>query len=270
MQELQGSFGFLGFGNMGGAIAAGLLAQHTLKAAQLWAYDTAPARMAEAEKAGIQCAPSPAALFANCDTLILAVKPQMLEEALAPVNNALPGEIRVISIMAGISIAALETYFGSNTRILRVMPNTPALVGKGAAAIACNAACAEEDATVGRTIFESVGIVEMTPESYMDAVTALSGSGPAYFFYLVESLVAAAVAEGLPEDTAQRLAAQTMLGAGELLITSGKRPDALREQVTSKGGTTFAALESLRKADFAATVRNAYHAAAERSRELGK
>jgi len=270
MQELQGCFGFLGFGNMGGAIAAGLLAQNTLKPEQIWAYDPIADRMEEAKRAGVQCADSPQALVATCDTLILAVKPQMLAEALPSVQDAIPSGIRVISIMAGISITTLEKYFGSDARVIRVMPNTPALVGKGAAAIACNAACSEEDAAVSRVIFESIGIAEMVPESYMDAVTALSGSGPAYFFYLVECLAAAAVAEGLPEETAQRLAGQTLLGAGELLVSSGKRPDVLREQVTSKGGTTFAALESLRNADFAAIVRNAYHAAAERSRELGK
>ena len=127
-----------------------------------------------------------------------------------------------------------------------------------------------KDAADARTVFEAVGIAEIVPESYMDAVTALSGSGPAYFFYLVECLVAAAVVEGLPEETAQRLAGQTLLGAGQLLVSSGKRPDVLREQVTSKGGTTFAALESFRAADFPAVVQTAYHAAAERSRELGK
>jgi pyrroline-5-carboxylate reductase len=270
MYTLSGSFGFLGYGNMGSAIAAGLLARGTLQADQLWAYDPVAERMAEAEKSGIQRADSPQALIAACHTLILAVKPQMLDDALAPMIGKIPEDIRVISIMAGISIAALESRFSSAARIIRVMPNTPALVGAGAAALACNAACTDTDAADGRAIFESVGIAEIVPESYMDGVTALSGSGPAYFFYLVECLVAAAVAEGLPEETAQRLAGQTLLGAGQLLVSSGKRPDVLREQVTSKGGTTFAALESFRGADFAGVVRNAYHAAAERSRELGK
>ncbi len=270
MNTLTGSFGFLGYGNMGSAIAAGLLARGTLQSRQLWAYDPVAERMAEAEKSGIQCAQTPQSLITACDTLILAVKPQMLDDALAPVKQALPPGLRVVSIMAGISIAKLEERFGSSARIIRVMPNTPALVGAGAAALACNAACTDADAADARTIFESVGIAEIVPESYMDGVTALSGSGPAYFFYLVECLVAAAVAEGLPEETAQRLAGQTLLGAGQLLVSSGKRPDVLREQVTSKGGTTFAALESFRSADFAGIVRNAYHAAAERSRELGK
>ncbi len=270
MQHLSGRFGFLGYGNMGGAIAAGLLAQGTLEAAQVYAYDPIADRMAEAKTAGIQCADTPQTLIASCNTIILAVKPQMLDQALAPLADNIPADIRVISIMAGISIAALESRFGSNARIIRVMPNTPALVGAGAAALACNAACSDEDAADARTVFEAVGIAEIVPESYMDAVTALSGSGPAYFFYLVECLVAAAVVEGLPEETAQRLAGQTLLGAGQLLVSSGKRPDVLREQVTSKGGTTFAALESFRAADFPAMVQTAYHAAAERSRELGK
>ncbi|HDP34217.1 MAG TPA: pyrroline-5-carboxylate reductase, partial [Candidatus Hydrogenedentes bacterium] len=201
---------------------------------------------------------------------ILAVKPQALDAALAPLLGETRADVRIISIMAGVSIAALQNRFGKKARIIRVMPNTPALAGAGAAALACNSACGEKDIAAARAIFEAVGIVEVLPESQMDAVTALSGSGPAYFFYLTECLVAAAVAENLPEEVALRLAGQTLMGAGKLLVSSGKRPDVLREQVTSKGGTTFAALEVLRDADFDTIVRNAYHAAAERSRELGK
>ncbi len=269
MRTLSGIFGFLGYGNMGSAIASGLLEQQALKPAQLHTYDPAPERMTEAKALGIRCADTPQTLLDACDTLVLAVKPQMLNASLAPITDTARPDLRVISIMAGISIATLKTRFGANARIIRVMPNTPALVGAGAAAIACCDACAETDVADARAIFEAVGIAEIVPESQMDAVTALSGSGPAYFFYLAECLVAAATAQGLPEDTALRLAGQTLLGAGQLLVSSKERPDVLREQVTSKGGVTFAALEAMRAADFTAMIQTAYQAAVKRSSELG-
>ncbi len=269
MQALSGTFGFLGYGNMGGAIAAGLLAQEALRSERLYVYDPDPTKMATAHGQGVQCADTPQALVAACDTLVLAVKPQALKEALAPLGDLNTSELRVISIMAGISIATLQAHFGEQARIIRVMPNTPALVNAGASAIACSDTCSDADRADAQAIFEAVGMAEIVPESHMDGVTALSGCGPAYFFYLTECLIAAAVAEGLPEDTAQRLAGQTLLGAGRLLVSADAPPSVLREQVTSKGGATFAALESLRAADFAATVQAAYKAAANRSKELG-
>lgn len=269
MEHLSGRYGFLGFGNMGGAILSGLLARGTLRADQALVYDPAPERMAEADALGVARAVSPRALAEACTTLMLAVKPQVMDEALAPLLGVAAADKCIISIMAGIPIAALETRFGADARIIRVMPNTPALVGAGAAALAYNRACTPEDVAAARAVFETVGMVELVQEPQMDAVTALSGSGPAYFFYLTECLVAAAVDEGLDADAAHRLAAQTLLGAGQLLVTTGRPPDVLREQVTSMGGVTFAALESLRQDRFADQVARAYRAAVKRSTELG-
>ncbi len=269
MGQLSGQYGFLGYGNMGGAIVAGLLKQAMVAPRQVMVYDADPARMADAERQGLILASSPAELARTCDTLVLAVKPQQMHEALGPALETARPDIRVISIMAGISIAVLESRFGASARILRVMPNTPALVGVGAAAIAYNGVCEERDIVETRMIFEAVGIVETVDETCMDAVTALSGSGPAYFFYMTECLINVAVAAGLPIETARRLAAQTLLGAGRLLVSTGKTPDVLREQVTSKGGTTFAALEALRSRDYACIMEAAYAAAVNRSRELG-
>ncbi len=270
MTALSGVYGFLGYGNMGSAIAAGLLSRNMLVPSQLLAYDPDPNRMAAASGLGIRIAASPEFLAAESDTLLLAIKPQAMDEALAPIVSAVKADVRVLSIMAGVSIAALRARFGAKARILRIMPNTPALVGAGAAALAPGEACSAQDIAEAQAVFEAVGIAEIVPESYIDAVTALSGSGPAYFFYLTECLAAAATAEGLPEALALRLAAHTLLGAGKLLTETGKTPSALREQVTSKGGTTFAALESLRARNYADIVGEAYRAAAARSRELGK
>ncbi|NLN94539.1 MAG: pyrroline-5-carboxylate reductase [Candidatus Hydrogenedens sp.] len=269
MTTLSGHIGFLGFGHMGEAIAAGMLRQGIVTAEQLLACDPDEARIAAAEALAIKAVSSGEELIKNCDTLLLAVKPQMMEEALAPLFCALRPGLRVISVMAGISIARLQQFFGTEARILRVMPNTPALSGAGAAGLAPGDNCDEADIAFASAIFESVGIVEVLPESLLDGVTALSGSGPAYFFYMTECLIEAAVNRGVPEEVAARLAAQTLFGAGKLLVESGEGPDLLRERVTSKGGTTFAALESMREADFAAVIHNAFEAAEKRSRELG-
>lgn len=270
MNRLQGCYGFLGYGNMGEAILAGLLENKALEPDAVRVYDPVPARMDAAAARGVTCAASPGELASACDTLLLAVKPQSLNDALAPLVGVVAPSVRVVSIMAGISIAVLRERFGPLARILRVMPNTPALVGAGAAAIACSDTCGPEDIEAGRTIFGAVGIVELVQETDIDAVTALSGSGPAYFFYLAECMIKAAVEEGLSEDLAGRLAAQTLMGAGKLLVSTGVPPARLREQVTSKGGTTFAALEAMRAHEFEAIIQAAVHAAAERSRELGK
>lgn len=270
MQPLTGTFGFLGYGNMGTAIVSGLLRREMLQYEQLMVCDVAPGRMDEAKRCGLLCAMSVRELVMFSDTLILAIKPQQLDAALAAREDATRPDARVISIMAGVSIATLAAYFGDRARILRVMPNTPALVGEGAAALAHNDHCSDEDVAATRAVFEAVGVVEVVEERHMDAVTALSGSGPAYYFYLTECLIEAAVAEGLPVETARRLAGHTMSGASRLLVSTGATPDVLREQVTSKGGTTFAALETLRARDFSGVVGAAYAAAAERSRELGR
>ena len=269
-RAIKGNVGFLGFGNMGAAIARGLVDAQTASSRQVHIFDVDAEKQAMAQKAGFSIKESPEALARECDTLLLAVKPQMMAEALTPVKSALAPKTLVISIAAGISIEKLQAMLGMETRIVRVMPNTPALVGAGAAGMALSANCTEEDATIARIIFESIGVVEIVDESLIDAVTALSGSGPAYFFYMVECLVAAAQKEGLPLEQASKLAIQTAFGSGRLLQTSSDSPAVLRERVTSKGGTTFAALEAFRAHHFDKTIAAGVSAAAARSRELGK
>jgi pyrroline-5-carboxylate reductase len=268
--ELQGVLGFLGFGNMGGAILRGLLAARAIAADRVVVYDVAEAKCAEAASLGVTVVGSVEELARACDTLVLAVKPQTIPEALKRLKPGLSPETLIISIAAGISITSLRGYLGENIRIVRVMPNTAALVGAGAAGIALSGNCTEADAMVARTIFEAVGVAEMVPETLMDAVTALSGSGPAYFFYLVECLVKAAIAHGLDKRQAAHLAAQTLLGAGRLLQESGESASVLRERVTSKGGTTAAALEAFRAGKLDQIIAAGVDAAAARSKELGK
>ncbi len=267
--SLQGCIGFLGYGNMGSAILEGLLGRGVIRADQAMAYDPDPDRARAAEQLGARIAPSAGALAAAADTLVLAVKPQIMDPALHGLAEVRKPTGLVISIMAGISIARLQTRLGNGARIVRVMPNTPALVLAGAAGIAPGPGCTDADAETARQIFDAVGVTEMVDECDLDAVTALSGSGPAYFFYLVECLVNAAVAEGLAPDAASRLAAQTLYGAGVLLRESRESAATLRERVSSKGGTTEAALRRLYEGGFENLVREAVQAAAARSRELG-
>jgi pyrroline-5-carboxylate reductase len=268
--KLAGTLGFLGFGNMGGAILRGLLGSGTISADKAYIYDVSPGKLAEAEALGVNVAASSEDLAKIVDTLLLAVKPQMMAEALEPVKRGITAKTRIVTIAAGISINYIQEILGKDIRVVRVMPNTPAMVNAGAAGIALSSNCSEADAKAARTIFEAVGVVEMVDESLIDAVTALSGSGPAYFFYTVECLAEAAVKHGLSPKQAANLAAQTLLGSGRLLKESGEPASVLREKVTSKGGTTFAALEAFRAGGLASILADGVDAAAARSKELGK
>jgi pyrroline-5-carboxylate reductase len=269
VMELTGTIGFLGYGNMGSAILEGLIARTVIRPKQALAYDPVAERCAAAERLGAGVAASPTALAAASDMLILAVKPQTMDSAISGLGAALKPSCLVISIAAGISIAKLQQWLGAGVRVIRVMPNTPALVQTGAAGIAPSANCTPADLDIARTIFESIGIAEVVSEKDIDAVTALSGSGPAYFFYMVECLVDAAVAEGMDRNAATRLAGQTLLGAGLLLQSSPDSAATLRQKVTSKGGTTEAALKKFAELNFAGVIAAGVQAAAERSRELG-
>jgi pyrroline-5-carboxylate reductase len=255
---------------MGRASAGGLLENGAIAAKHLTAYDVDPEKQVLADVMGITMHASAPDLARASDTLVLAVKPQSMDEAVEEIRPALTPSTLLVSIAAGISIRYLQTRLGAEYRVVRVMPNTPALVGAGAAGIAPSPNCSKADADTAHAIFASIGIAESVPESLIDAVTALSGSGPAYFFYLVECLTRAAVAQGLPEAQAARLASQTLVGAGLLLRESGEPASVLRERVTSKGGTTEAALKHFAANGFEQLVQAAVAAAVERSRELGQ
>lgn len=267
---LKGTLGFLGFGNMGEAILCGLIDSGTIPADNTAVYDVDQDKCRAAEKLGVRVADSPEELARMSDTLVLAVKPQSMAEALQQFKQGICAKTLVISIAAGISIRYIQERLDADIRVVRVMPNTPALVNTGAAGIALSENCSTADADVAKTIFEAIGIAELVPEKMIDAVTALSGSGPAYFFYMVECLVEAAVAEGLDEDQATRLANQTILGAGRLLKESDEPASILREKVTSKGGTTEAALNCFRSNNFKQIVQESVTAAVNRAKELGK
>lgn len=268
--SLEGTLGFLGFGNMGRAILGGLIDTQAIAPVQAAVYDVNPAQHDAATHLGAAVAGSPEALVRHADTIVLAVKPQQAAEALDTLRPAMRPDVLVVSIMAGITTAFIEARLGTGTRVARAMPNTPALVNAGATGLAFNAACTGTDHERAMAIFRAIGRVEAVEEVQLDAVTALSGSGPAYFFYMVECLVQAAVAQGLSETQAARLAAQTLYGAGKLLAESGEPAAVLRQRVTSKGGTTEAALQTFADGGLEGLVQRAVTAAAERSRALSQ
>ena len=264
--------GFLGAGAMAEALAGGLRAAG-VEASALRLADPDPTRREHVERSlGVATTDDNTALVAGSDLVVLAVKPQVVPEALAaladPRDRARP---LWVSIAAGVRIARLEAALGPGVRVVRAMPNTPALVRSGATAICGNAAATAADLAHAHALFASVGTCWTAPrEALLDAVTGLSGSGPAYVFVFLEALGDAGVRMGLPRDAAYQLAFQTVLGAARLAIEDGRHPAALKDQVTSPGGTTIAGLERLEAGGLRAAVYDAVAAATRRSQELAE
>lgn len=259
----------LGGGKMGEALLGGLLASGWASAGELAVVEPVAARRAELAAAfpGVRLLDEVAALRADgVDGALVAVKPQHVES----VCRALGGRARrVLSIAAGVTIGRMESWLADGVAVVRAMPNTPALVGAGAAAIAPGTAAGGDDLAWAEGILGAVGRVERVPESLLDAVTGLSGSGPAYVFLVAEALVEAGVAVGLPRTAATTLALQTLLGSARLLVESGDSPEVLRAAVTSPGGTTAAGLRALEARAVRSAFIEAVVAATDRSRELG-
>lgn len=261
----------LGAGNMAEALIRGLLKAGLLEPKNIVATAPRAERRAELHASyGITTLEDNRAALQGADVVILSVKPQILDKVLREVAPAVPAQALIVSVAAGFPIAAIEERLGSGSRIVRAMPNTPALVGAGATAIAMGAHARPEDRDQAKAIFEAVGMVTVVDETLLDAVTGLSGSGPAYVFMIIEALSDAGVKVGLPRRQAQALAAQTVLGSAKLLIETGEHPGVLKDQVTSPGGTAIAGLHTLEQGGLRTTLINAVQAATERSRELGK
>ena len=260
---------FIGTGKMGSAIAGGIVRAGLFPASELAGFDVSAKAAADfTAGTGVRCGTDVQTELAQAENVLIAVKPQYLEAAIAPLKGKFTGKL-IISIVAGVPIDTLSALTGSS-RIVRVMPNTPALVGKGAAAYAGGPGASAEDTAFVSGIFDAAGLGVQVPEKLLDAVTGLSGSGPAYVFEFIQALADGGVAEGLPRDVALRLAAQTVLGSAAMVLESGLHPAVLKDQVTSPGGTTIRALEVLESHAFAGALIEAVRAAAERSAELGR
>jgi pyrroline-5-carboxylate reductase len=263
---------FIGAGNMAEAIARGLLRSALYSPADLRACDPSPdrQRLFEEDLHIPTTADCPSAAK-DADILLLAVKPFVMADALAALKSAARPDALFISIAAGISTKFIETTLATSApRVIRVMPNTPMLVGKGMSAISKGAHASDADIITTEKIFNAGGHSVRLPESAIDAVTALSGSGPAYLFLLTEALAQAGADLGLPPAEAAHLARQTVIGSAALLEESRDTPAELRRKVTTPNGTTQAAIESLQSANFQQLLTTALAAAAKRSRELGK
>jgi pyrroline-5-carboxylate reductase len=253
----------VGGGRMGEALLGGLIASGWAKATELAVVEAVAARRDELSKRydGVTVSAEPVA----ADGAVVAVKPGDVPTVCSSLDAK-----RVLSIAAGVTIAAIEGAMSAPVPVVRAMPNTPALVGAGAAAIAGGTHATDHDLTWAEGILGAVGEVVRVPESLLDAVTGLSGSGPAYVFLVAEALIDAGVFAGLPRDVSSRLAIQTLLGSARLLAETGETPEALRAGVTSPGGTTAAGLRQLEAAGVRSAILEAVAAATARSRELGR
>ena len=263
------TIGFLGGGNMAEAMIRGLLRGEDFAAAQIRVSGPREERMGELrEKYGVDANTSNAAAAAS-DIVVLSVKPQILSRVLEGVAGNIRPDALVISIAAGVPVRTIQARLADGTRVIRAMPNTPALVDAAATAIAGGEHAREVDLAEAKKIFDAIGITVILDESQMDAVTGLSGSGPAYVFLILEALSDAGVKVGLSRRTAQLLAAQTVLGSAKLLLETDEHPGKLKDMVTSPGGTAITGLHTLENGGVRTTLMNAVEAATKRSKELG-
>ena len=255
----------VGGGKMGEALLAGLLSADWASPENISVVEPDEARREELQRKfkGVEYSET----LTRSDNYLLAVKPQLVSNVCKELITHNPR--RVISIAAGVTIQSIEENFNSDVAVLRVMPNTPAMVGEGMSAIAAGSFASSEDLDWASSILSAVGEVVIVNETALDAVTGLSGSGPAYLFYLAEAMIQAGIANGLEPSVADVLTRQTLLGASTLLTKSGVTPEELRNSVTSPNGTTAAAIEYLQSNDFLSQVQKAVSAATEKSKELG-
>ena len=261
---------FIGGGQMAEAMIGGLLSGQVCAAESIWAADPVAERRDRLKSQfGIRVGPTNREAVVWADVVVLAVKPQMLPAVLSELGPTLAHAL-VISIVAGVMIRTIEEQTDSAARVVRAMPNTPALIREGMTALAPGAGVSNDDVLLVRTMFEAVGLVVLVEERMMDAVTGLSGSGPAYIFQAIEALADGGVMMGLPRQTAELLAAQTVLGSARLVLESGVHPAQLKDRVTSPGGTTIAGLHQLEQGGFRAALMAAVEAATMRSKELGR
>jgi pyrroline-5-carboxylate reductase len=262
--------GFLGAGNMGEAIIKGLLQAGLVPASSIAATDARPDRLEQMTKQyGIRAAASNTTLVAEADLVILAVKPQIMGAVLKEIAGVVDRSKLLISVAAGVPVASLRDGLGRPARLIRVMPNTPALVLEGATAIARADGLEAGDLETAQELFGAVGRVVVLDEDALDAVTGLSGSGPAYVAIVIESLADGGVKMGLDRATAMILAAQTVLGSAKLIIETGTHPGQLKDMVSSPGGTTIAGIAALEEGGVRRTFISAVERATQRSRELG-
>lgn len=265
------TLGFLGGGNMASAIISGIVKTGLLPPERIKVFDIKPETMERLHlRHGIGTASSTVSLVEQCDLVVAAVKPNVMESVLSEAACYFSKDKALISIAAGWDIKRLRFFLPENCPVVRVMPNTPAMVGQGMTVIAADDALPTWVLDAAVAIFRSVGKVEQLKESLMEAVTAVSGSGPAYAYLFIEALADGGVMHGLPRDVAQRLAAQTLLGASCMVMETGSHPGALKDAVCSPGGTTIEAVYALERSAFRGAVMGAVDACAKKAESMKK
>ncbi|MGD9949555.1 MAG: pyrroline-5-carboxylate reductase [Desulfobulbus sp.] len=264
------SIGFVGGGQMAEAMIRGILVSGLVSADNVMVAEPTSTRCELLQgQYGIACTTDPEELCANCTVLVLAIKPQLAAQVLKAYQPYLGDQHLVISIMAGVPLASLVELLGESRRLIRVMPNTPALVLAAATAFSPNQRATEHDRSIAQAIFSAVGNSVEVPESQLDAVTGLSGSGPGYVFTFIEAMIDGGVLAGLPRPVAEKLVLQTVYGSAKLALETGEHPAVLKGKVTSPGGTTIAGIQALEEGSLRGVVMAAVEAATQRSRELG-
>ncbi|MDR0405945.1 MAG: pyrroline-5-carboxylate reductase [Clostridiales bacterium] len=258
--------GFIGAGNMGSAVAKGLIASGAVAAGNILVTDLDVRKTSEFEKIGAEVRANAAAVAAEADIVILAVKPDAFAGVLRGIAHA--ARPLYISIAAGITIDYVKGFFEQDVRVVRVMPNTPALIGEGVTVVSSKAPATEADEKTACEIFECVGMVERMDERYLNAVGSVSGSSPAYVYIMIEAMADAAVADGIPRDAAYRLAAQAVAGSARMVLETGCHPGDLKDKVCSPGGTTIRAVAALERAGFRSALIDAMRVCTERSNEI--
>ena len=268
---LDERIGLIGAGQMATALACGFINAGLTTADRLLAADVSePARQRFAQATAASTTADNALLVERSDVIFLAVKPQQMAEAAAGLRGKIGPKRLVVSIAAGIRLASLAEWFGQDVRMVRVMPNTPCLVGQGVCAYSLGRNATPDDGALVGRLLASLGTAWQVEETLLDAVTGLSGSGPAFVYVMIEALGDAGVRMGLPQNMAAAMAARTVRGAAEMVLATGEHPAVLKDRVASPGGTTIAGLQALESCGIRAALMSAVEAATRRSIELGK
>jgi pyrroline-5-carboxylate reductase len=265
------TIGFIGAGNMAEALIRGLVKGDHVPATKIVASGPRQERLDELRgHYGIDVTTDNREVVQRCNLIVLAVKPQILDKVLREIGDKLAAGTLVVSIAAGVDCATIEQAVADGVRVVRAMPNTCALVGAAATAVSAGTHASPADLATARALFDAVGITVELDEVHLDAVTGLSGSGPAYVFLILEALADAGVKVGLARRNAQRLAAQTVMGSAKMLLETDEHPGKLKDMVTSPGGTAIAGLHTLEEGGLRTTLINAVETATKRARELGR
>ncbi len=260
--------GFIGSGNMAQAMIGGIVKNNIVAASDIIASDLSNETLAKLSKKGVHTTISNLEVVRESEIIVLAVKPQYYEAVITEIKEEVKETQIVISIAPGKKISWLEEKFGKKVKIVRTMPNTPALVGEGITGVCCNCEVTADELERSCSILRGFGIAEVLPESLMDVVVSVSGSSPAYVFMFIEAMADAAVADGMPRDKAYRFAAQAVLGSAKMVLETGKHPGELKDMVCSPGGTTIEAVRVLEEKGMRSSVIEAMKACAKKAREM--